>query len=88
MNEFKWIHFYVIDLKLFSESYSGLEYDYRGLIHVYEHLNNTEQYLKFNHKLQMWSNLRSRYVADAMGPDFYKILKIEPLVNIKSMFDE
>lgn len=77
-----------INLKLFSESYSGLEYDYRGLIHVYEHLNNTEQYLKFNHKLQMWSNLRSRYVADAMGPDFYKILKIEPLVNIKSMFDE
>lgn len=36
----------------------------------------------------MWSNLRSRYVADVMGPDFYKILKVEPLVNIKSMFDE
>lgn len=32
---------FVLGLRLFGESYSGLEYDYKGLCNVYEYLNDT-----------------------------------------------
>ncbi|KAI5719928.1 hypothetical protein M8J76_016714 [Diaphorina citri] len=47
-----------INLKLFSASYSGLEYDYRGLIHVYECLENFEKMTEFTNKLSEWKILR------------------------------
>lgn len=47
-----------INLKLFSSSYSGLEYDYRGLIHVYECLENHERMNEYTGKLSEWKVLR------------------------------
>lgn len=46
-------------LKLFGQTYSGLEYDYRGLLHVYEELHDDANFLKFNDILDEWRILRS-----------------------------
>lgn len=44
----------VISLRLFGESYSSLEYDYKGLWDVYEFLNDTDIYLyKFTRGLTL-----------------------------------
>ena len=74
-------------MKLFSESYSGLEYDYRGLIHVYEHLNDRTQADKFNKKLTEWTKLRSQCVPDSVGPDFYRVLSPAPIDNVRIIFE-
>lgn len=50
-----------MNLKLFSHAYSGLEYDYRGLIHVYECLENYEKMMEYTQKLEQWRILRSRH---------------------------
>lgn len=47
-------------LRLFGESYSGLEYDYRGLCHIYELLNDLDKYLEYSRILDNWRNLRRR----------------------------
>lgn len=47
-----------ISLKLFSETYSGLEYDYRGLMHVYESLGDYENSTKYMTIIARWKRLR------------------------------
>lgn len=47
------------DLKLFGRAYSGLEYDYRGLIHIYEVLDDHDNYIKYNNMMEDWRALRS-----------------------------
>ncbi|XP_060521801.1 amyloid protein-binding protein 2 [Cylas formicarius] len=47
-----------INLKLFGEAYSGLEYDYRGLIHVYTKLLENSKVLLYNKKMREWKLLR------------------------------
>lgn len=47
-----------LGLRLFGETYSGLEYDYRGLCHVYESLNDTEKYLEYALILDTWKQLK------------------------------
>lgn len=51
--------FIIKGLRLFGQTYSGLEYDYRGLLHVYEELNDTEKFTKFCDILDEWRILRS-----------------------------
>lgn len=46
-------------LRLFGQTYSGLEYDYRGLLHVYEELHDNVNYIKFCDVLDEWRILRS-----------------------------
>lgn len=48
----------LIGLRLFGETYSGLEYDYRGLCYVYENLNDTEKYLEYALILDTWKQLK------------------------------
>ncbi|KAG5683924.1 hypothetical protein PVAND_013182 [Polypedilum vanderplanki] len=48
-----------ISLRLFGQTYSGLEYDYRGLLHVYEQTNDNENYIKFCDILEEWRLMRS-----------------------------
>lgn len=50
---------YIAGLKLFGQTYSGLEYDYRGLLHVYEELHENDNYLKYCVILEEWRVLRS-----------------------------
>lgn len=47
-----------LGLRLFGESYSGLEYDYKGLCNVYEHLNDTDKYLEYSQVLETWRMIR------------------------------
>ncbi|XP_016972915.1 amyloid protein-binding protein 2 [Drosophila rhopaloa] len=49
-----------ISLRLFGHSYSGLEYDYLGLCHVYETLHDFEKYLKYANTLENWQMLRGQ----------------------------
>ncbi|TMW43895.1 hypothetical protein DOY81_011024, partial [Sarcophaga bullata] len=49
-----------ISLRLFGRSYSGLEYDYLGLCHVYEVLREYEKYLKYANMLDNWQILRGQ----------------------------
>jgi hypothetical protein len=47
-----------ISLRLFGKAYSGLEYDYRGLLHVYEELCEETKYLRYCQILENWRLLR------------------------------
>ncbi|KAM8719688.1 hypothetical protein ACLKA7_005850 [Drosophila subpalustris] len=49
-----------ISLRLFGRTYSGLEYDYLGLCHVYETLHEFEKYLRYAHILENWQLLRGQ----------------------------
>lgn len=49
---------FIIGLKLFGAAYSGLEYDYRGLCHVYECLDDAAKYLEYSQSLATWRLLR------------------------------
>lgn len=48
----------VLGLRLFGQTYSGLEYDYRGLLHVYEELHENNNYSRFGDILDEWRILR------------------------------
>jgi hypothetical protein len=50
-----------IGLKLFGRSYSGLEYDYRGLLHVYTKLEEHDKYLEYVDALNHWKELRYKH---------------------------
>lgn len=54
--------------KLFGEGYSGLEYDYRGLIKLYNSVGNYEKVFEYHNVLSNWNRLRDRQfaVADAL----------------------
>ncbi|XP_036341708.1 amyloid protein-binding protein 2-like isoform X1 [Rhagoletis pomonella] len=52
-----------ISLRLFGKSYSGLEYDYLGLCHVYETRREFEKYLKYAIILENWQMLRGQNIA-------------------------
>lgn len=51
--------FFITGLRLFGQTYSGLEYDYRGLLHVYEELQDHEKYMQFSDILEEWRILRT-----------------------------
>ncbi|KAK3907270.1 Amyloid protein-binding protein 2 [Frankliniella fusca] len=64
-----------IGIKLFGETYSGLEYDYRGLCHVYGKLDDVERVAHYTLVLNQWKVLRehlslqeSKIVLDETGP--------------------
>nr|XP_006138700.1 amyloid protein-binding protein 2-like [Pelodiscus sinensis] len=57
-----------IGKKLFGEGYSGLEYDYRGLIKLYNSIGNYEKVFEYHNILASWNRLRDRQfsVTDAL----------------------
>lgn len=56
-----------LGLRLFGRSYSGLEYDYLGLCHVYETLREYEKYLQYAHILENWQILRGQNLTMNVG---------------------
>lgn len=48
----------IVGLKLFGAGYSGLEYDYRGLLRVYLTMGKHEKYLEYNNILREWKVTR------------------------------
>lgn len=57
-----------ISLKLFGKSYSGLEYDYHGLLYVYMKLNEYEKVLEYENILNNWKMLRDKHVESEEPP--------------------
>ncbi|EEC17473.1 amyloid binding protein, putative, partial [Ixodes scapularis] len=51
-----------IGTKLFGEAYSGLEYDYRGLLRVSMEMSKTDQVLRYTRVLEEWRQLRQRNI--------------------------
>nr|XP_031835390.1 amyloid protein-binding protein 2 isoform X2 [Nomia melanderi] len=51
-----------INLKLFGESYSGLEYDYRGLIHLYTQMHEDDKKMEYETTLINWRILRFEHI--------------------------
>lgn len=50
-------------IRLFGEAYSGLEYDYRGLVRVYGETGQYLKYAEYQNKLDEWKILRDELVA-------------------------
>ena len=57
-----------ISLRLFGETYSGLEYDYKGLIHIYEKLHDDLNLRKYSNILDEWRILREEHRNDRPHP--------------------
>ncbi|KAL3856914.1 hypothetical protein ACJMK2_011620 [Sinanodonta woodiana] len=57
-----------IGKKLFGEGYSGLEYDYRGLLKLYRHVSNQEKADQYAAILQHWNQIRDRNNAIQVKP--------------------
>ncbi|XP_018325828.1 amyloid protein-binding protein 2 isoform X2 [Agrilus planipennis] len=72
-----------INLRLFGDSYSGLEYDYRGLINVYTELHDIETMLHYTQLMREWKCKRDVQVPIKIYPD-----SVQPLhVVIQKFFD-
>lgn len=52
-----------IGIKLFGRGYSGLEYDYRGLIRIYSHLDQMDKWSEFMDELHSWKQLRDNILS-------------------------
>lgn len=50
--------------KLFGPSYSGLEYDYKGLIRIYLQTVDEDKYIEYMGKLAVWKQLRDQKKED------------------------
>ena len=55
-------YIFAIGLKLFGKSYSGLEYDYHGLLNVYTKLNEYDKVLEYATILNNWKMLRDKHL--------------------------
>ena len=56
-----------IGRKLFGPSYSGLEYDYRGLIQVYHLTRNYEKFIEYQEILDQWRISREARAAEQVS---------------------
>jgi len=57
-----------VGCKLFGDGYSGLEYDYRGLLRLYNARGNTEKADEYSSILHDWNVLRDRIHVEFEGP--------------------
>lgn len=74
-----------ISLKLFGKSFSGLEYDYRGLLHVYMELNEHEKVLECIDTLNQWKELRDENAQT--GDTLIELQKCpEPIEDVINVF--
>ncbi|KZC14496.1 Amyloid protein-binding protein 2 [Dufourea novaeangliae] len=74
-----------INQKLFGESYSGLEYDYRGLLHVYTKLHEYDKVLQYETALNNWRALRYQHVRSE-GPPIDHERRPQPIEEVLDTF--
>ncbi|KAL7639598.1 UNVERIFIED_CONTAM: hypothetical protein RMT77_010099 [Armadillidium vulgare] len=72
-----------IGKKLFGEAYSGLEYDYRGLLRVYTFQHDIEKRFRYMNILSCWKSLRERLENSTESPfeEVEEINKIDFVVQ-------
>lgn len=71
---------------MFGETYSGLEYDYRGLVHVYGKLDDVEKVAHYSFILNQWKLLREQLSLQESGIVLDETGPLQPLPEIKSFF--
>ena len=54
--------------KLFGDGYSGLEYDYRGLLTLYQQTDQGTKFLEYGRILQNWTQIRDRTRLEQKRP--------------------
>ncbi|KAL3274086.1 hypothetical protein HHI36_015503 [Cryptolaemus montrouzieri] len=67
-----------INVNLFGETYSGLEYDYRGITHVYMKLADTENVLLYKRKMREWKKLREQIRTEIKNEE---VLPLQEIVD-------
>ncbi|XP_063990114.1 amyloid protein-binding protein 2 [Diachasmimorpha longicaudata] len=74
-----------INLKLFGKSYSGLEYDYRGLLHIYIETGEFDKVREYQDILNRWKDLRTQHAESEDPPiDLHK--RPEPIQKVIDTF--
>lgn len=68
-----------IGLELFGDSYSGLEYDYRGLIHAYTELQDLPNLLHYSYIFREWKRKRERLVV--LPPEIQDPLPVKTIAE-------
>lgn len=66
-------------MKLFGHGYSGLEYDYRGLIRLYHETENPDQATVYIDKLSSWAVLRDNQEEALTDPLEFINLEDKPV---------
>ncbi|XP_034949650.1 amyloid protein-binding protein 2 [Chelonus insularis] len=74
-----------INVKLFGKSYSGLGYDYRGLLRVYEMLHEYDKLSEYREALIFWNELRKEN-AQSEDPPIDRHKRPEPIENVIQAF--
>lgn len=64
---------FVLGVHLFGQAYTGLQFDYLGICHVYESLREYDKYLKFANIMDHWNMLRNHHATTNVCT-FYKII--------------
>ncbi|KAK9888109.1 hypothetical protein WA026_000384 [Henosepilachna vigintioctopunctata] len=65
-----------INVNLFGEAYSGLEYDYRGITHVYVKLGDTDNVLLYKQKMREWRRLREQIKTEVKNEEVLPLNEI------------
>ncbi|XP_059146276.1 amyloid protein-binding protein 2-like [Physella acuta] len=72
-----------IGRQLFGEGYSGLEYDYRGLVRLYTQRGDDQQAAHYNDIINQWSVIRDTHNAREINPLEYEVtMTIPELVEL------
>ena len=71
-----------IGVRLFGEAYSGLEYEYRGLIRLFQAQGNVEKAVYYRMKLEDWKDLRQQGQMQPAGSARPSDVVSEPLKDI------
>ena len=78
-----------IALRLFGPAYSGLEYDYRGLIRVYEETGDWNNVYKYIYMLRDWKELKKARESQSCENDAVdKSKTARPITQILKMIDQ
>ncbi|KAK0057214.1 amyloid protein-binding protein 2 [Biomphalaria pfeifferi] len=67
-----------IGRQLFGEGYSGLEYDYRGLVRLYTQIGDFVQAAHYNDIINQWSVIRDSHNAREINPLEYEVTMTIP----------
>ena len=68
--------------KLFGPGYSGLEYDYRGLLRLYHNIGSNQKAMEYGVILHHWNQIRDANRAEEKKPlDFEQFEGTEDIIQ-------
>jgi len=77
-----------IALRLFGPAYSGLEYDYRGLIRVYEETGDWNNVYQYIYTLRDWKELKMARETESCENDAVTTKTARPIPLILKLIDQ